>query len=106
MFEEIEENIDLPIINGYFKTENQNLTKSRNNILKLLNNDFFLAEYTRNGGSIFLCTSPLNSNYNNFTNHAIFLPIMHNICRNNNTQTLYHTIEKNLEIKLSNIFLK
>ena len=29
---------------------------------------------------------------------------MHNICRNNNTQTLYHTIEKNLEIKLSNIF--
>ena len=104
VFEEIEENIDLPIINGYFKTENQNLTKSRNNILKLLNNDFFLAEYTRNGGSIFLCTSPLNSNYNNFTNHAIFLPIMHNICRNNNTQTLYHTIEKNLEIKLSNIF--
>ena len=104
VFEDIEENIDLPIINGYFKTENQNLTKSRNNILKLLNNDFFLAEYTRNGGSIFLCTSPLNSNYNNFTNHAIFLPIMHNICRNNNTQTLYHTIEKNLEIKLSNIF--
>ena len=104
VFEDIEENIDLPIINGYFKTENQNLTKSRNNILKLLNNDLLLAEYTRKGGSIFLCTSPLNSNYNNFTNHAIFLPIMHNICRNNNTEKLYHTIEKNLEIKLSNVF--
>tara|TARA_B100001029_G_C15062917_1_gene460202 strand:+ start:1466 stop:3307 length:1842 start_codon:yes stop_codon:yes gene_type:complete len=104
VFQEINDKIDLPQISGYFKIENKNLNTKRNDILKLLNNDMFFGEYERNGGSIFLCTSPIKSNYNNFSNHAIFLPIMHNICRNNNSEKMYYFIEKNLEIELPNTF--
>ena len=104
VFQEINDKIDLPQISGYFKIENKNLNTKRNDILKLLNNDMFFGEYERNGGRIFLCTSPIKSNYNNFSNHAIFLPIMHNICRNNNSEKMYYFIEKNLEIELPNTF--
>ena len=104
VFKEENKNIDLPTVNGYFQIKNQNLTTIRKDILKLLNNDLFFGEYEINGGSVFLCTSPIKSNTNNFSSHAIFLPIMHNICRNNNARKLYYLIEKNLEIELPNIF--
>ena len=104
VFQEANEKIDLPEISGYFEIENKNLNTKRYDILKLLNNDMFFGEYERNGGSVFLCTSPIKSNYNNFSNHAIFLPIMHNICRNNNSKKMYYLIEKNLEIELPNTF--
>ena len=66
VFKEIDKKIDLPEIYGYYKIENKN--SNRINILKLINNDFFFAEYKRKNGSIFLCTSPLNNN--NFSNHS------------------------------------
>ena len=102
VFKESDKKIDLPKIKGYYKVEKKNLASNRIDILKLINNDFFFAEYKRKNGSIFLCTSPLSNN--DFSDHAIFLPIMHNISRNNNSKELYHIIKKNLEIEVGNIF--
>ena len=94
--------MDFPLVNGYFEIEKNNLKNLSNPILKLLNNDFFFAEFERKSGKIFLCTSPINSNYTNFSEHAIFLPIMHNICRKENAKNLYYQIEKNLNVPTSN----
>ena len=94
-------NINLTKIQSYYKTEKNNLTKNRENILKIINNDLFFTEYKRKNGSIFFCSSPLN--YNNFSNHALFLPIMHNISRNKNTN-IYLILLKNLELRLTIVF--
>ena len=102
VFKNPEKNMDFPLVNGYFEIEKNNLKNLSNPILKLLNNDFFFAEFERKSGKIFLCTSPINSNYTNFSEHAIFLPIMHNICRKENAKNLYYQIEKNLNVPTSN----
>ena len=100
VFKEVNKNINLPKIQSYYKTEKNNLTKNRENILNIINNDLFFTEYKRKNGSIFFCSSPLN--YNNFSNHALFLPIMHNISRNKNTKYLFDIIKKNLEVEIDN----
>ena len=41
VFKEVNKNINLPKIQSYYKTEKNNLTKNRENILNIINNDLF-----------------------------------------------------------------
>ena len=47
VFKEVNKNINLPKIQSYYKTEKNNLTKNRENILNIINNDLFFTEYKR-----------------------------------------------------------
>lgn len=71
--------------------KNQNSTS----ILTLENNKDFLVSYSRNKGIIYQFLSPINTNTNTFSKHALFVPVLINIAtRSIHTSSLYNTLGK------------
>ncbi len=68
-------------------------------IIGLPNKEDFLSGYTSKKGSIYQFSSPLNNNYNNFTQHALFVPTLINMATSSMlVKTPYYIIGSNKEI--------
>ena len=103
VFNEENDNINLPLVNGYFSMKKNRKSQTRK-IFNFLNNDTFLAEYIYKKGRIFICTSDLNQVNNNFSNHALFLPCLYNASlMNMKKKKLYHTIHNETIIEATGI---
>ncbi len=97
-FEKLQNNIDKPVIQKYFNTPVGNGEL----IMRLQNGQVFLSHYTQENGNIYVFNSPLNSEWNNFSAHALFVPVMLNIALNSVTNPdLFYTIGDGKLVKLN-----
>ena len=68
--------IEFPISNKHYKINKKTRFYE---IIKLANKDPFLVNYDKKNGRIYQFTSPLSKEYNNFKEHALFVPTLINI---------------------------
>jgi len=103
VFNKKNRNINLPKVQGRFLIEKNKRSQSRE-ILSFLDNSPFLKQYIYNTGNIFICFSDLNSKNNNFSQHALFIPILYNAAlTNSNTKKLYTIITRETIIEKNEI---
>ena len=103
VFKDKIEKINFPKAIKYYRINDKVLST---NIISFENNFNFLVSYAKNKGVIFQFTNPLNEKYNNFFQHALFVPTMINIARMSTRQKNYNIIGKNDEIILDNLKIK
>ena len=92
VFEEKLDKINFPEIKKYYPIISQ---KNTNSIALLTqeNKAEFLSVFAKGKGSIYLFNSPLNIKFNNFSNHALFVPTLLNIATSSiRTESIYNTI--------------
>ncbi len=70
VFEKVPKQTDLPNVIKYLNLPNGNT------LLKMSNGAPFINEYKIGNGRIFICSSPINAEFTNFQNHAIFVPFL------------------------------
>lgn len=70
VFEKVPKQTDLPNVIKYLNLP------SGNSILKMSNGSPFINEYKLGNGRIFICSSPINAEFTNFQNHALFVPFL------------------------------
>lgn len=93
VFNKKNSNINLPKVQGRFLSKENRKSQSRE-ILSFLDSSPFLKQYIYKKGNIFMCFSNLNSENNNFSQHALFIPILYNAAlTNSNSQKLYTIIK-------------
>ena len=103
VFKDKIEKINFPKAIKYYRINDKVLST---NIISFENNFNFLVSYAKNKGVIFQFTNPLNEKYNNFFQHALFVPTMINIARMSTRHKNYNIIGKNDEIILDNLKTK
>ncbi len=102
VFESIPKNIDLPQIDKYWLI-NESSNRIRQDLLSLKNGSSFLRNYKVDKGRLYLFSSPLSSEANNFCRHALFVPTLFNIALySQEKKELYHYLESPL-IRIENI---
>jgi hypothetical protein len=74
VFNKIPKNPDYPKVAKYYRLEGGNTSFYR--LLTLENQDVFLANVKLNSGNIFQLASPLETEWNNFPEHGLFVPIL------------------------------
>lgn len=95
VFEQVPENIDLPVVTRYFSYTEQN-SSNKENILNLPLNRFLFARYNLGEGRMYLSASSLNPKDGNMARHPVFVPIMFKIAfASSKEQPAYYTIGKN-----------
>lgn len=95
VFEQVPENIDLPVVTRYFSYAEQN-TSNKENILKLPLNRFLFARYDMGAGKVYLSASSLSPKDGNIARHPVFVPLMFKIAfASHKEQPLYYTTGKN-----------
>ncbi|MBM3435536.1 MAG: hypothetical protein FJY07_04870 [Bacteroidetes bacterium] len=78
VFDEIPENIDLPIVFKHFPIITQ--VRSRHeSLLRLMNGESFISEFKVGKGRLFLFACPFEPSFSNFPKHAIFVPTLYKI---------------------------
>ena len=78
VFETIDERLNFPKVKQYYTIDQQ----SRNvgiPILKLEDNNTFLNEYQFAKGKVYLSSVGIDDSFGNFSQHALFVPILYNI---------------------------
>lgn len=96
-----EGNLNLPIVSKHYKLSNST-TAFKSTILSLKNGQPFLIEYQVGKGKVYLATSSLNKQSNNFSNHAIYVPTLYNIALlSQKNHPLFHIIGSNSNIELN-----
>jgi len=84
--------INYPQVNQY----HQIITTNKSNSIALLtqeNKDVFLEVFSKEKGLIYLFNSPLESTYNNFSKHALFVPTLLNMATSSvRVESIYNTI--------------
>ncbi len=78
VFEGKIDKINFPVIHEYYPIIIPNKSNSIS-ILSQENKDIFLASFPKEKGLIYLFNSPLNTQYNNFSKHALFVPTLLNM---------------------------
>ena len=70
--------------------------QDRSAILSFRNDDPFLSRIEQ-GGKLYLMATPLHPEYTDFTNHALFVPVMYRIASSSrkNDARLYYTLREN-----------
>jgi hypothetical protein len=70
--------------------------RDRSAILRFKNDEPFLSR-TDQGGKVYLMATPLHPQYTDFTNHALFVPVMYRIAGSSrkNDARLYYTLREN-----------
>jgi len=92
VFEGKIDKINFPEIKKYYPVILQKNSKSIA-LLGLENKANFLSVFTKEKGSIYLFNSPLISEYNNFSKHALFVPTLLNIATYSiRNESIYNTI--------------
>nr|WP_121271344.1 BatA domain-containing protein [Pedobacter schmidteae] len=105
VFEQVPENIDLPVVTRYFSYAEQN-SSNKENILKLPLNRFLFARYDIGAGKVYLSASSLNPKDGNISRHPVFVPLMFKIAfASNKEQPLYYTTGKNSLLESAKINL-
>lgn len=100
VFEELPKQLNLPRAFSYW-----NLSSAQNTltepILTFRNGNDFLKKYTINSGAVYLSAVGLNDEQSNFSNHALFVPILFNMALQSvNPQELAYTLgEESIVIK-------
>ncbi len=85
-------NPDLPLVNKNFNIQYNNGVS----LLKLSNGQSFLHDILFKNGHLYICAAPLNNEYSNFQNNALFVPIMLKTAINNQQKgNLYQIIGNN-----------
>ena len=100
VFEKRQENIDLPVVyQHYIFTKN---TKTNEEALMLLQNgDIFFSRYSYGKGKFYLSAVPLNINFSNLVQHALFVPLMYKIAiYSQPVKKLFYTIGQNEAIEI------
>ena len=84
--------IEFPSSNKHYKINKKTRFYE---IIKLANKDPFLVNYDQKNGRIYQFTSPLSKEYNNFKEHALFVPTLINIATSSCKLTpQYYTLGK------------
>lgn len=105
VFEQVPQNIDLPVVNRYFSFSEQN-SSNKENILSLPLNRFLFARYNIGSGKIYLSASSLLDKDGNIARHPVFVPLMFKIAfASTKEQPLYYTTGKNNLLESSRISL-
>lgn len=105
VFEQVPQNIDLPVVNRYFSYAERN-SSSKENILSLPLNRFLFARYNVGAGKAYLAASSLNDKDGNLARHPVFVPLMFKIAfASTKEQPLYYTIGKNSLLESTRISL-
>ena len=85
--------INFPEIKKYYPI----VSRKNSNSIALLtqeNKEVFLSVYIKGKGSIYLFNSPLDIKFNNFINHALFVPTLINIATSSiRSESIYNTIK-------------
>jgi hypothetical protein len=105
VFESIPENIDLPKVLKHYglKRQTNSLFEA---LLDLQNGNVFLGAMPLGKGTIYLLSSPLDTEWSNFPKHAIFVPTLYKIALlSNQGNKLFYTIGNNDNIVVRNIAL-
>ena len=101
VFEEIPENIDLPVVRQHFKISKLSKTISES-VMNIQNGNAFLEAGKYKNGRIYLLSVTLNSRFSNFQKHALFVPVLYKIALLSKSENkLYYTIgdEENIVLK-------
>ena len=73
IFSNYNENLDLPYFNKYLKFQN---LYNPINYINLSNTESLLCKYSYKNNDFYFFTSNLNKDYSNFSQHALFVPIL------------------------------
>ncbi|HXC06712.1 MAG TPA: hypothetical protein VNZ86_18270, partial [Bacteroidia bacterium] len=93
--------MDLPLVFTHYKMS-RNSHSSEEDLMKLRGGDLFLAKYLYEKGSVYLCSSPLNTDAGNFSRHALFVPTLLQIAFFSQARNrLFYTIGENEVITLN-----
>ncbi|TKC65407.1 hypothetical protein FBD94_02310 [Pedobacter hiemivivus] len=105
VFEQVPENIDLPVLNRYFSYAEQN-TSNKENILKLPLNKFLFARYNLGAGKVYLSASSLDAKDGNMARHPVFVPLMFKIAfASSREQPFYYVTGKSNVLESAKINL-
>jgi hypothetical protein len=87
-------NLDLPKVFSHY-TLSKAIRNGEEYLLRLQNGDAFLTQYQVGRGHLYVSAVPLNTDYSNFTKHALFVPTLYMIGINSQLQhPLFYTIGK------------
>jgi hypothetical protein len=105
VFEQVPENIDLPVVSRYFSYAEQNKS-NKENILKLPLNRFLFAGYNIAAGKVYLSASSLDAKDGNIARHPVFVPLMFKVAfASNKEQPFYYITGRNNVLESSKINL-
>jgi hypothetical protein len=80
--------------------------QDRSAILRFKNDEPFLSRIDQ-GGKLYIMATPLHPQYTDFTNHALFVPVMYRIASSSrkNDAPLYYTLRENfITLKVDSLF--
>lgn len=102
VFESIPKNINLPFVRKHYRIQNPPSSIS-DNLLTLSNGDSFLSQIYYKQGNLFLFSSWFNNVNTNFTEHAIFVPILLRMAFMASSESeLYRILGKDNSIRVQN----
>ena len=103
VFEGKIDKINYPQITKYYEIITQNSSSSIS-LLSQENKDIFLEVVSKEKGLVYLFNSPLYSNYNNFSKHALFVPTLLNMATSTvRVESIYNIIHPEDFFSSSNI---
>ena len=99
VFETIDERLNFPKVKQYYTIDRQSRSVGIP-IIKLEDNYGFLNEYQLAKGKVYLSSVGLDNSFGNFSQHALFVPILYNIASYaGGKQNLFYTIgQENIPI--------
>lgn len=103
VFERLEENMDLPVINRHYPTSNR-VNTNEEPIFQLQNGRTLLSSYNWSKGRVYVLGTDLGEDAGNLPRHALFVPLLYNIALNSNpSQEVYYTLgkEERIEVPLA-----
>ena len=105
VFDEIPENIDLPVVFKSYVLSERTHSKQES-LLELQNgNNFLKTQYYKNG-KVYVFAAPFQTDFSNFPKHAIFVPTLYKIAVSSALDDkLNYTIGENELIRISNVRL-
>jgi hypothetical protein len=106
VFDKYPENINLPVVIQYFKSD-KSITANKEVAIRLENGDDFLVSHKVEEGNVFLLAVGLNEKFSDFPLHAIFVPSIYNMSFTSHQQNqIYYTISQTNNIRLHNIHIE
>lgn len=103
VFDKIPENIDLPVVKSHFNFSSKTFSTDEY-IMKMQNGESFMISEKSGKGKVYLSSVPLNSEFSNFTKHAMFVPTLYNIALYSEPfNRLYYTIGKDEAVEVMKV---
>lgn len=78
VFDKRNDNLDLPACNKVFRIQAA-YARDEEKLLELQNGDAFFTRFPYESGNVYLSAVPLTGSWSNFSQHAIFVPLIYNL---------------------------